>query len=310
LLAACYTPVIPSNVLCSQNGECPQGQMCIVGKCELASGTVPPDGAPSSDGPIITPASDGDHDGVPDVSDNCPAVANPDQANEDGDRFGDACDPCPQISDNAPVDTDHDGIGDACDPNPAAHDSFWLFEGFHQGLPMWPGSTNWTSAGDKVRVVAPGNTANDGGYLVLPLSSPGRVTFDNFSMTATVLSEQMTGSNGDHSIGFSVVDVNTKKKLDCGLDQGNGGANSVVLLTDDNKGIINRQTFSWTTGIEYRLSVVRHGTTYMCTVVGPGGASVTAMGTSQVVPRTGADMEIWAYGVTAQFGSVQVVGTP
>jgi uncharacterized repeat protein (TIGR01451 family) len=37
-------------------------------------------------------APDGDHDCVPDASDNCPSVFNPGQANADGDGLGDACD--------------------------------------------------------------------------------------------------------------------------------------------------------------------------------------------------------------------------
>jgi hypothetical protein len=38
------------------------------------------------------PPPDADADTVPDFSDNCPAAANTDQANNDGDLFGDACD--------------------------------------------------------------------------------------------------------------------------------------------------------------------------------------------------------------------------
>ncbi|MFC1592102.1 C13 family peptidase, partial [Thermodesulfobacteriota bacterium] len=40
----------------------------------------------------VTVVSDADSDGVPDESDNCPDVANPDQADRDGDGIGDYCD--------------------------------------------------------------------------------------------------------------------------------------------------------------------------------------------------------------------------
>ena len=40
----------------------------------------------------LTPTGDGDGDGVPDTSDNCPLVANPGQADRDHDMIGDACD--------------------------------------------------------------------------------------------------------------------------------------------------------------------------------------------------------------------------
>ena len=47
-------------------------------------------------------ALDGDGDGVPDQIDNCPTVANPDQADQDHDTIGDACD----------TDKDGDGFAD------------------------------------------------------------------------------------------------------------------------------------------------------------------------------------------------------
>jgi subtilisin family serine protease len=72
---------------------------------------------------LLNPDADGD--GVPDGSDNCPAVANPLQENNDGDSQGDACDPDDDndtLSDDAEinvygtdpflVDTDGDGFDD------------------------------------------------------------------------------------------------------------------------------------------------------------------------------------------------------
>ncbi len=57
--------------------------------------------------------ADADLDTIEDSVDNCPSVANADQANRDGDAFGDACD----------TDNDNDGVEDSADncwlvPNP------------------------------------------------------------------------------------------------------------------------------------------------------------------------------------------------
>jgi MYXO-CTERM domain-containing protein len=98
---------------------------CSVG----TDGTGPqPDNDPANDG-IDTDGDgicdevdvDGDNDGVPDVDDNCPDVANSDQADEDDNGIGDACDEPPPSSYNGgdvgqegscgcslPVDDDND----------------------------------------------------------------------------------------------------------------------------------------------------------------------------------------------------------
>ncbi|MEW6321959.1 MAG: thrombospondin type 3 repeat-containing protein [Acidobacteriota bacterium] len=79
-------------------------------------------------------AVDTDGDGVLDDVDNCPAVANADQADYDNDGIGDACDDsdldgvvdaadnCRETPNADQADLDLDGIGDACDACASVND--------------------------------------------------------------------------------------------------------------------------------------------------------------------------------------------
>ena len=71
---------------------------------------------------------DGDSDGIPDNTDNCPAVANANQTDNDADGSGDVCDGdddndgyadtsdnCRLVSNPTQSDSDGDGAGDECD---------------------------------------------------------------------------------------------------------------------------------------------------------------------------------------------------
>ncbi|MHB8633240.1 MAG: thrombospondin type 3 repeat-containing protein [Thermoplasmatota archaeon] len=61
-------------------------------------GCAPP-GAPPAGPAAPAPAADRDHDGVPDIADNCPDIPNHDQKDSDGDGVGDECDPTPCLYD-------------------------------------------------------------------------------------------------------------------------------------------------------------------------------------------------------------------
>jgi hypothetical protein len=61
---------------------------------------------------------DSDEDGVPNGVDNCPNVANQDQADSDSDGVGDDCDNCADAPNPMQEDADEDGVGDDCDNCP------------------------------------------------------------------------------------------------------------------------------------------------------------------------------------------------
>lgn len=91
---------------------CNDDNMCTTDFCDEDGGcvNVPIDGCEPIDNGV-----DSDGDGIFDDVDNCPNIANADQADADGDGIGDVCDNCLNIANADQVDTNGNGTGDACD---------------------------------------------------------------------------------------------------------------------------------------------------------------------------------------------------
>ena len=88
-----------------------------LGACSFHAHALPP--ADTDAAPDVSPTADTDGDGILDINDNCPTVANANQRDWDGDGHGDECDRCPHLPSAGDPDGDGDGVGDACDQRPA-----------------------------------------------------------------------------------------------------------------------------------------------------------------------------------------------
>jgi thrombospondin type 3 repeat protein len=158
---------------------------------------------------------DGDGDGIPDETDNCPTVSNHNQADSDGDGIGDACDDvdgndtdgdgipngtdnCPAVANNNQADSDGDGIGDACD---GANANDTDGDGIPNGTDNCPTVSNNNQAdsdGDGVGDACDGANANDTDGDGVPNAT------DN---CAAVANNDQTDTDGD-GIGDACDDVN------------------------------------------------------------------------------------------------------
>jgi hypothetical protein len=98
-------------VTCSPEGD---AGVCLSAMDDVDTDTIP---GPCDNCPMVANLNqaDLDGDGRGDACDNCPMVANPTQADADGDGRGDVCDNCPQLSNPTQANADADPMGDACD---------------------------------------------------------------------------------------------------------------------------------------------------------------------------------------------------
>jgi Tol biopolymer transport system component len=177
------------------------------------------------------PAPDGDGDGVPDATDNCPTATNPAQTDTDGDGIGDACDPnpndgptgdmdgdgvinsvdnCLTTANSDQADTDGDGIGDACD----SCDISWATD--NSG--SWQTASNWSPQ------QVPGN--NHDVCIDRPNANP-TVTFDSTSLSTikSIHSQEML------AITDGALRVTANSELNGGLTLSAGMLNALAPVT-------------------------------------------------------------------------------
>lgn len=135
------TPLVPEEAMAAFIGENPNGTWILrvaddnatnTGSLNSWSLTITTCSYADTDGDGIgnacdlcpnDPNNDADGDGDCGEVDNCPTVANANQANADSDAYGDACDNCDNVANADQADADADGDGDACDNCPSIANS-------------------------------------------------------------------------------------------------------------------------------------------------------------------------------------------
>jgi hypothetical protein len=285
MLGGCFAPTVEPGSPCDPS-PCPAGQVCRFGTCYV-------------------PTSDTDGDRIPDGTDNCPGVANPEQYDEDGDGIGDACDPCPVDANAHPSDPDNDNVSDSCDPHPdMPGDSIALFEGFHAGLPDTWTVDNAMIAADNDDIVMTVAAAAHGSIKV-PIAVP-----NNGVVTVGVTIDATVGSaDADFGPGLP-FDVAADSGILCWLYAGSAAQPSsrqLVLfdrVAQPRKNAATAQLL-WTDATPYRIAIGRTGLDYTCTVgtaMAPATIASATVGAPQLVVR--------GFAVTAHIAWVLVVTSP
>lgn len=123
---------------------------------------------------------------------------------EDGDGHADGCDNCPAVANADQADGDFDGVGDACDPHPDdPHDQLAFFDPFTGADPRWSmqgfGTAGWTLGNDVALAVA--GPMPSGGVLVLRGMSLTGATVD------VVFDGPQCADNCDAGVFLGVADA-------------------------------------------------------------------------------------------------------
>lgn len=226
---------------------------------------------------------DRDGDGHLDNADNCPALANEDQHDEDGDHIGDVCDPCPHVAGDA-ADADGDGVGDACDPQPTiAKQRLRFFDPFTSDLPEWRHDPGVARTGETLRADAFPDAYTE---LLIP---------NGETRIATGGTIKAVGTGTPHQLVITVGINSTGDIYDYGEFYDTGGATGSISLTKRNlatyTGLANQDypgilpMGAWSMQIDASVSAQR-----MALSAKLGGTTATLTGDTSAAPAlTGSD---------------------
>jgi Thrombospondin type 3 repeat len=298
VVAGCYSASPPSGAPCDPvTPSCPAGQQCVSRGGQFVCDTEPGDDASMLDGDAVPTADDVDGDGVANANDNCPMIANANQANEDADAAGDVCDNCPPFPSTG-ADADADGVGDLCDPHVLIPgDSLALFEGFANGIPVgWTASGTWTVQYGNLLSAAPDDNLHT---MVIPYANTANQTISAFA-TITALA-----NTNDGSIGIADR-FDGNQGLHCG--GGRAGGERFGVVNAATGVFLNSKPHPFDTGTLYRLTFTRTGKAYDCETVQASGSTVKAQADFDVA--NGPNIGFRNRTASASFPWIMVVKSP
>jgi hypothetical protein len=180
-------------------------------------------------GCTIPPDADGD--GIPDASDNCPAVFNPNQADCDGDGTGDLCDTEPDLNGN--------GVPDACETLITLSEirSDMTGSDCNEYVEI-RGPANGSLSGITLVVIGDGTGGSGVIEAVVPLQSSvtpadGHFLIAETTYTLTTTANLIVGGGGTDCSGTGTLNLENTDNITVLLVAGFTGSNGQDLDTND-----------------------------------------------------------------------------